>query len=95
MFEKIITEVVKNQFTNDTQTKKPEPDEQEGGKKRKKSKTKKKKGGDEDYDVMKIMTNALFEGGNKKEQTFLENKSNYVFIALCMLILFNLYKKNN
>tara|TARA_Y100001954_G_C15474762_1_gene437430 strand:- start:36 stop:320 length:285 start_codon:yes stop_codon:yes gene_type:complete len=72
-----------------------EPDEQEGGKKRKKSKTKKKKGGDEDYDVIRIMKNALIDGGNKKEQTFLENKSNYVFIALGMLILFNLYKKNN
>ena len=94
MIERIAMKAAEEAYKNATQGG-TEPDEQEGGKKRKKSKSKKKKGGDEDYDVMSIMKKAIFEGGNKKEQTFLENKSNHVFIALGMLILFNLYKKNN
>lgn len=35
------------------------------------------------------------EGGDKKKQTFLENKSNLAFIVLGMWILFKIHKNNN
>lgn len=92
-----------------TQQDKPEPDEQEGGKKKKKinkksgnkdvvkDKTDEKdvvKDKTDEFDPIKEIMRA-FKGGNKKKQTFLENKSNLAFIALGMLILFKIYKNNN
>ena len=76
-------------------------EEQEGGKKKKKTKG---KGGDnknkvksepENFDVLSEIKRAIFEGGNKKEQTFLENEFNYPFIMFGLLISFKIYNNNN
>ena len=104
MAEKVIFDyglktVSEGIFGTKNKSDKPEPDEQQGGKKKKKL----KKGGDEDevkdttdeFDPIKEIWRAFeMEGGNKKKQTFLENKSNLAFIALGMWILFKIYKNN-
>tara|TARA_Y100000741_G_scaffold201571_1_gene153243 strand:- start:2964 stop:3353 length:390 start_codon:yes stop_codon:yes gene_type:complete len=49
----------------------------------------------QNLDPWKEISNAIFSGGNKKEQTFLENEFNYPLMILGLLILLKIYKDNN
>ena len=49
----------------------------------------------ENFNPWEEISKAIFSGGNKKKQTFLENKFNYPHMILGIFILFKIYTNNN